>query len=140
LAGTEEIVLDAAVVVKWFSKESGHDKALRVRERHIEGVETIISLDLMLYEVANALRYNPGFGEAEVGRAVGDLINLEMDLITPSRAILETTAKNAYKYGLTVYDASYLSLAEIMGLKLLTADEQLYRRTEATGFVDLLEE
>ncbi|MFQ6074633.1 MAG: type II toxin-antitoxin system VapC family toxin [Candidatus Bathyarchaeia archaeon] len=135
-----EIVLDASVVVKWFSEEEDSDIALKVRSEHIDGLTTLVSPDLMLYEVVNALRYNPGFNSDDVKRAASDLIDLEMDLITPSNELFENAAKHAYRYDLTIYDACYLSLAEHMGLEALTADERLYEKTRESGLIKLLKD
>ena len=55
------IILDASVVVKWFSEEEYTDKALEIRERIRMGEERVIVPDLLLYELANALKYNPSF-------------------------------------------------------------------------------
>jgi len=55
------IVLDASVAVKWFSEEEYTEKALELRERIRVGKERVIVPDLLLYELANALKYNPYF-------------------------------------------------------------------------------
>ena len=137
---TKEIVLDASVMVKWFSEEDDTDKALKIRNNHIEGSTTVVSPDLTLYEVANALRYNPGFNVNDVGRAVADLMDLQIDLITPNRELLENSAKISYEYGLSIYDAYYLSLAKMMGLILLTADSQFYRKARGSSLIRLLKD
>jgi len=55
------IILDASVIVKWFSEEEYTDKALEIRERIRMEEERVIVPDLLLYELANALKYNPSF-------------------------------------------------------------------------------
>jgi predicted nucleic acid-binding protein len=37
-------------------------------------------------------------------------------------------------YGVTVYDAAYLSIAKLKGLEVYTADEELLRRVKKLGF------
>ena len=51
------IILDASVVVKWFSEEEYTEKALEIRERIMRGEERVVVPDLLLYEQANALKY-----------------------------------------------------------------------------------
>ena len=58
---TEEIILDASVAIKWFTEETSHEKAKKFRERFLDGKINIIVPDLILYEIANALRFNPAF-------------------------------------------------------------------------------
>lgn len=53
------VVLDASVVVKWFSEEDYTGKALDIRERITARGERAIVPDLLLYELSNALKYNP---------------------------------------------------------------------------------
>jgi len=44
------IILDASVVVKWFSKEEYTEKALEIRGKVRRGEEKVIVPDLLLYE------------------------------------------------------------------------------------------
>jgi len=133
-----EIVLDASVVVKWFSEEEGSDMAVRIRDKHIEGLTTIVSPDLVLYEVVNSLRYNPAFDMDDVTRVIADLIDIGIDLITPSKELMEKAVKHAYECNLSIYDAYYLSLAQVMGLEIITADTEFYEKATKTGIIKLL--
>ena len=69
-------VLDASVVIKWFSEEEYTDVALKLRDDFSKGDVELVVLDLMLYEVSNALRYNPDFNETDVSEAVGTLYDI----------------------------------------------------------------
>ena len=60
------IILDASVVVKWFSEEEYIDNALEIREKIRMGEERVVVPDLLLYELANALKYNPRFDANDV--------------------------------------------------------------------------
>ena len=53
------IILDASVIVKWFVDEEFTDKSLQILDDYIKGKITVYSIQLMPYEVSNALRYNP---------------------------------------------------------------------------------
>ncbi len=59
-------VVDASVVVKWFSKFSEEDaaKSGELMNSHIQGRCVLMSSPLVLYELSNALRFNPNFGIA----------------------------------------------------------------------------
>jgi len=69
-------VLDASVVIKWFSEEEYTDRALKLRDDFSKGEIELVVPDLMLYEVSNALRYNSDFDETDVAEAVGTLFDI----------------------------------------------------------------
>ena len=55
----KNLVVDASVAAKWFVPETDSDKAVTLRNRHVEGGLTLMAPDLLIYEVANALVYHP---------------------------------------------------------------------------------
>jgi len=128
-------VIDASVAVKWFSEEEGTERALEVRDGHIDGRRTLVAPDLIVYEIANALRFKTEFTGEYVARAVGDLLDLQMDLIEPGRELIRLGSELAYRYGITVYDSSYLALGELMGIEVYTSDKQLYERARESGLL-----
>jgi predicted nucleic acid-binding protein len=134
----EEVVLDASVVVKWFSEEEGTDRAVSLRDEHIQGKRTIVAPDLLVYEVENALRFRPGLGPDEATKAIECLFDIQLDLITPSKELLKKSAQHAFKYGITIYDSCYLALADFLGAYIITADTQTFKRAKKCGFIRLL--
>jgi predicted nucleic acid-binding protein len=68
------IVLDASVVIKWFSEEEYTEKALELRERIRYGEEQVIAPDLLLYELANALKHIPHFEVQDVCDALTSIL------------------------------------------------------------------
>jgi predicted nucleic acid-binding protein len=54
-------VLDASVVLKWFTKEEDRVLAIEYRDQFLKGKIDIALPDLILYELANVLGYNPNF-------------------------------------------------------------------------------
>ena len=56
------IVIDASVSVKWFIPEKDTEKAMKLRAKHTEGTINLVAPDLILYEVANTLRFHPTLG------------------------------------------------------------------------------
>ncbi|MCX6641853.1 MAG: type II toxin-antitoxin system VapC family toxin, partial [Candidatus Bathyarchaeota archaeon] len=112
MARREEAVIDASVVIKWFSEEENTQNALKLREEHINGVRILSAPDLLIYEIANALRYKPGFDQQKIARAVTDLTDLQIDIVTPGKDLMERAVELAYIYDTTVYDSCYLALGE----------------------------
>jgi predicted nucleic acid-binding protein len=133
-----EAVVDASVVVKWFSEEEGTGEAIRLRGEHVKGKCILSAPDLLVYEVSNALRYKPNFDEDKVGRAVADIIDLQIDLITPGRDLVDKAAVAAYKYKATMYDSFYLALGELMGIEVYTADKRFYNQAKASEILRLI--
>ena len=128
MAGAKEVVLDASVVVKWFNPEELSDYALELREMHVNDEIQIFAPELLLYEVINALKWNPEFNKTNVLDASRSLVDL---MITYEKIVLETSINIAYKYNLTIYDAAYIALAHDLKSPFITADDKL--REQAGG-------
>jgi predicted nucleic acid-binding protein len=138
MAGREEAVIDASVAVKWFSEEEGTDRAIEIRDSHIDNKRTLVAPDLLVYEIANALRFKTGFTEEHVARAIDDLLDLQIDLIEPGRELIRLGSEIAYRYRITFYDSSYLALGELMGIDVYTSDKQLYERARESNLLKLV--
>jgi len=130
MARKEKIVVDASVVTKWFSEEEHTDKAMQFKEKHIDGSIELVAPALLLYEVANALNYKPDFSEEDLKNALDALVDLSLSIKMPTKEVLETTFSVARKHGLSVYDSSYVALAESLNIKMVTADEKLWKKLE----------
>lgn len=139
MEGKEKVALDASVVVKWFSKEELSDLALEVKERHVNGSITILSPDLLVYEVSNALIFNPDFDRDDVKRAVRDIFDMDLDLIAPDEMVLARAIELSLDRDLTIYDSYYMSISEIMGVELYTADGKVLENKEDLDLVKSLE-
>ena len=132
------IILDASVVVKWFSEEEYTDKALALRELIRKGEERVIVPDLLLYELANALKYNPNFNVIDVGDALQSLFDMDLDIVTPLPEIINSAITIAFEYTITVYDAFYIALAKGLNLNFITADGRLCERVRDLDFVKFI--
>ena len=132
------LVIDASATIKWFVPEDDTEKAVRLRRKHIEGQIDLFAPDLLVYEVANALRYRPDLTEEALKEDVSALFALDLELVVPSSDIIAKAAARARELGVTVYDSIYLALAETIGSYVVTADERLYERAERTRLVWLL--
>ncbi len=80
MAGATKVVLDASVVVKWYNEEDYSEKALLIRDDYTSGKVDLVEPYLLIYEVGNALRYNPEFGQSDVVSATRNLLEMQMDL------------------------------------------------------------
>lgn len=115
------IVVDASVIVTALA-DDGADGA-RVRER-LRG-ERLVAPHLLELEVASAWRRLVSHGHLDARRAelaLADLESLRLERV-PHTPLLGRCWE--LRSTLTVYDAAYVVLAEVMGVALLTADRRL---------------
>ena len=126
-------VVDASVAIKWYLPEVDTDAALSLRERHLNGDIRLVSPDLMVYEVANALRYHPRAGADRLAEHIGDLFALDIGLDPTSETSMTAAISSAFRLGLSIYDASYISLAERLDTVVYTADESMLRAAGSRG-------
>ena len=123
---TEEIVVvDASVITKWFVQEEYSINALKLRNDYVNRLIDIAAPELLPFEVINSLRYNPEFGEKDIKESAKALEKYSLWLFPIRGRLAEKTIENAFIYGITIYDSSYLSLADLESKTLYTADEKL---------------
>jgi len=139
---TDRYVLDSSVVIKWFSQTDDPDieKALKLRYDHMEERCILTAPSLMLCEVANVLRFKPGFDEEKVKTALESLSLMHIDILPIDPDLCAEAVEIAYKKELTVYDSYFIALAHKLDCKLITADEKLYERASDIPWVISLSE
>jgi len=125
MAGEEVVVADASVVVKWFVEEEHTRDALRLRDDYVDRVIDIASPGLLPYEVLNALRYNPGFGERQLVETARALEKFSLWMLPLEGELAERCVENSLRYGISVYDSAYLSLGVVRDIPVYTADQRL---------------
>ena len=125
MARIEKVVVDASVLIKWYNLEDDSEKALQLRTDYASRRVELVAPYLITYEIANSLRYNPDFGAEDVKSAITDLINMQLSLQPPDVTQMQRATDLAFRYGITIYDAAYLALAEMSEIPFYTADEKL---------------
>ena len=121
-------VIDSSVAVKWFSQEAATGAALALRDDAFLGKRRLEAPDLLLYEIGNALRYNPRLDAEDVKLALGSLLDLGIVFHPAGGALLSKAVDLAFRYRMTVYDSCFIALSDILGAPLITADEKLAAR------------
>lgn len=122
-------VVDASVVVKWFIEEEYSREARLLRDAYVDGILDLAAPELLPFEVLNALRYSGVYGEDELKEIATALDDFQLELFRLEGRLALYTVEIAMRKGVTVYDASYVSLAKLLGTVLYTADEKLIRKT-----------
>ena len=136
----QTLVIDASAAAKWFLEEEDTDKALSVRAAHLEGKISLTAPDLLIYEVANALNYNPKVSEDDLAARVQDLIEYDIDLIPPSSEYSSRIVRKAREFSISVYDASYVALSDMIATNLVTADKRLHEKLSGVAPIFLIAE
>ena len=131
-------VLDASVIIKWFVDEEGSETARNLLTGHIQGLYTIVEPDLLIYEVSNVLRYNHAFSQSSTRDCINALHDLNLDIIAPLIDLVLPAINLAYEKEVTFYDSIYIALADELGLRYVTADQNLYNKTKSIAHTYLL--
>jgi predicted nucleic acid-binding protein len=118
-------VFDASVVVKWFLDDpladAAHDARLTLRPA--------VAPDLMLIEVANALRRYVVQGELQAGSA-GENLSATRDVVElfDHAPLADEAFALACRFNHSMTDCLYVVLARRLNLPLVTADGKLARK------------
>ena len=123
-----QIVIDASVVVKWFVEEEHSRESRLLRDAYVNGLVDLAAPELLPYEVLNALKYSGAFGEDELKEAAQALDDYQLTLYSLKGRLALRAIEVAMRKGLTIYDASYVALAEALSSTMYTADEKLIGR------------
>jgi predicted nucleic acid-binding protein len=135
------VVLDTSVLIKWFRQgEVLAERALALRVAYLTGRITITLPSLLVYELANVLRYKDDLSTEQVRTAVRSLFDMQMTWMLPSAEVMEQAVEIARAHEATVYDATFAALAGALGATFVTADERLARKLELLPFVCFLGE
>jgi len=133
-------VIDASVVAKCFIEEEYSDKALEVINAHVDGRLSLSAPSLIVYELGNIFWRHPRITAEKACEFIEKFLDLQISLVDvwSDAELLKNACATSKNKSLTFYDASYLTMVERDGTKLITADE--YLRNKAPNLVALLKE
>jgi predicted nucleic acid-binding protein len=124
----EKVVIDASVLVKWFVQELDSDRALVLRDKHVNGEIELAAPILILYETLNALRYTGLFSSRQLKEIAVSIQNYGISFFGLEGKTGELTLDAVEENDLTIYDGAYLGLAMNLEAELVTADHKLVAR------------
>lgn len=130
-------ILDASVVAKWFTRhhETDREKAFALRELHRSRRCRLTLPEFGLLEVLNAVRFSRPAREADTTEALEVLSDLRLQIEPLDWDLLRKATAIAWAYGIALYDAGYVALAERLGFPFLTADEALIKKMKGHSIV-----
>ncbi len=117
-------IVDASIAVKWFVEEEGSEKALSLRNEHINGSSVLIVPDLFFIEVINAFRYKTKNKEF-LKKVNDDLWKIQLKVQKINQYILDKASEIALDYDMSIYDSIYVALSQIYGCPIYTSDKKL---------------
>lgn len=123
-----DIIIDTSVIYKWLAEEEPKEeteKAYKLMDRHVTGEERCISLDLILYELGNALSTKKNLSLSDIQSAWDKFLDFHIQIVFPTERSIASAIELAKQYSITVYDASYVVLAKEKGCDFITADSRL---------------
>ena len=141
-AAHSRYVLDASVAAKWFTRhdEADRQKAIALRELHRTRRCRLVLPGFGLLEILNAVRYSPRAKEADTTAALSVLNDLHLQIEHLDLDLLRKATAIAWAYGVALYDAAYVALAERLGFPFLTADDALIKKMRGYSLVLQLRE
>ncbi|MBG0810980.1 type II toxin-antitoxin system VapC family toxin [Methylosinus sp. H3A] len=126
------VIIDASVAVKWYVAEAQH---MQAREILAAANDLLAAPDLILTEVANALRRKVSEGTATREQALEALEDLprSFSLLVPSSATLRAAFDIALDLGHPFPDCVYLACAAMNDARLVTDDRKFLEKAVANG-------
>jgi len=125
---TESYVVDASVVGKWFNRgEEFERESDHLRRAWMSGEMRLVAPSHLPFEVANSIWKNPNIGAGLAGRLAKVLVDMSPELNDLSEDMAERAMSVARRRHVTFYDASYLVLAKLLSVPLITADDHQIR-------------
>lgn len=126
-------VIDASVYLRWILKEKEDTPAInRLVEDLSSGNITAIAPTLWLYEMLNGLKMavvRKRIAKIIAKRKIPDILETAPDLFE-FLPLVENAFLIATKYQLSVYDASYIALAQDKECIFFTGDINLYEKVK----------
>lgn len=124
----KEFVIDASVVVKWFSREPNHERAKNLLKKLENREIDLFTSDLLFYEVGNALFRGKKLKAAEINEALFLLREIPINFLGLDPGRIETSTALMERYNLTFYDAIYAALAKEFNAPLISANPKDHKK------------
>ncbi len=131
-------LLDTSVAVKWFVTEEDSERATSLRRAHLWDEIQLYVPDLLLMELANALRYTGRLSEERILEDLATFSALDISIVPFSIDVLRSSVALSLEQDLAVYDAYFLAMAQDLGVPFITADRRMLSRlTSEDGALSL---
>lgn len=135
------LVIDSSIIVKWLNRkdEENIEQADQILEDTKNGKVELITPELAKYEVGNVLLKGKKLTPSEASISLETVYSLPITYIQDSEDLAKDSFSLAYDYGITYYDASFLSLARQYNATLITQNVKHQGKTKKIKVKSLAE-
>jgi predicted nucleic acid-binding protein/transcriptional regulator with XRE-family HTH domain len=139
-AAAPTLVVDASVLVKPFTRhdEADRAKSLTLLRRHADRRNRIAVPECGRFEIMNAIRFSRHADQSQTAAALRALDRFGLDFVVLTASAFERAVALSWERGVSVYDAAYVALAEMLEAPLITADAKLSTRLRGHPLLRLL--
>lgn len=128
------IIIDASVLAKWFFRHEEESKmALKIQDDFTTGGISITLPYLVFYEIGNLLKsavIRSRLDEKKALKIYRDFLELDFEIYMTNE-LLQNSLEIAMRYDISVYDASYVAIADYLQIPLITADQKLLQKVKS---------
>jgi predicted nucleic acid-binding protein len=117
-----KVIVDTSVIIKWLSvdKEEYLDQANQLLEKALDEKVELFAPELSKYEVGNTLFFSKKLSSEQAAVVLKQFYTLPITFVTESEELARETYNLAFKYSITYYDATFMSLAKQYHATLIT--------------------
>lgn len=124
-------IVDASTCLKWiFDDEIFSDQALQLQKQYLLGKINLVAPTLWSYEIANGIKsasLRSRIPSVKSKSLLKLLLKSKPETISMEEVLTECL-ENAIKFGISVYDSAYVTLAKINNFFLITSDQKLVNK------------
>jgi predicted nucleic acid-binding protein len=135
------IIIDASIIIKWLLPDEEDKIALKIKQDFDKEMLTITIPHLTYYEIGNVLKTaikRERISEDSAKKLYSALIDLEF-VVYATKDLFALTLSKSIDFDISVYDASYVALAEYLQKPFVTADRKLLNKVKNKFVIDLRE-
>ncbi|MGD0511381.1 MAG: type II toxin-antitoxin system VapC family toxin, partial [Candidatus Micrarchaeaceae archaeon] len=99
------------------------------RDAYVSGRIAMFEPSLVIYEILNAIRYTNTrkFTIEQLKTVIQSLHQYQFSTAEINYEFAAKSAEISLKYGISIYDAAYIALAQATGSEFYTADDRLIK-------------
>ncbi|SRR3989344_3156529 len=139
----KSFVIDASACLKWaFKDEIDSGKALNLQKLYLDEKVELLAPNIWVFEIANGIKTAFLRDRVPINKCkikLKQLINSSPYLVNVESDV-EICLNNALKYQISVYDSTYVTLAIINNVPLISSDKKLVTKVNNPEIIIHLED
>ena len=135
----KHLIVDTSVIIKWLNhiNEQHLQQAKRLLDRMEAGIVEIFAPELVKYEVGNALLKGKQLRIPEAEDALDAFGKLPLHIVPTELDHLPEVYELAQRYTMTFYDASFVHIAQLAHVPLITDNPKHQKKVEGVTVIPL---